>query len=115
MSERFTTIQQLADHINNEGVSSFMSDQDWNFSYSGAGCDWYLEIGSYTYHVECVHEAGGGEGGTEAAQSVFKVDLGQPGEFLRINYSYYSHVGYDFESAEAKVVGCREVMVKVYD
>ena len=115
MSERFTTIQQLADYINNEGVSSFMDSQNWDFSYSGEGCEWYLEIDDETYTVTCVHESGGGEGGAESCQSVFEVLGMERGRFLRVDYRYYSHDGFNFDGAECKVVGCREVMVKVYD
>lgn len=115
MSERFNTLQELADYINNEGVSSFMDIQNWDFAHIGEGCEWYLEIDDETYTVTMVHESGGDEGGTQAAQSVFEVLGMERGKFLRVDYRYYSQNGYDFDCAECRVVGCREVMVKVYD
>jgi hypothetical protein len=60
---------------------------------------------------ESLEQDGGGEGGTEHCEFIFK----WKGEIYRLTYRYYSHHGYDFDYAEMATVKPVEKMVTVYE
>lgn len=63
-----------------------------------------------------IHHLGGGEGGTEYCELVFRwPDNGTENELVKIVYSYRSYDGYDFSYAEFFWVTPKEKVVTVYE
>jgi hypothetical protein len=63
------------------------------------------------FDISLVEQDGGGEGGSEYCSSVLKIG----DKFFRINYTYQSHVGFDFwEGSPAQEVHPQKVEVIKY-
>ncbi|MNK14408.1 hypothetical protein D3C87_325310 [compost metagenome] len=74
----------------------------------------FLKYGSGRYdtdRVVFITKEGGGEGGTEDVFSVINVD----GVLYRVNYSYRSYDGYEFDYAEVSIVKPVDRMVTFYE
>lgn len=63
------------------------------------------------FEVEHIGQEGGGEGGSEYCYAVIKVG----DKFYKIEYSYYSHQGYDTDDAELVEVFPKQKTVTVYE
>lgn len=61
--------------------------------------------------IVLVEQDGGGEGGSENCYSILKID----GVFYKVNYSYYSHHGFDTEFACVSIVEPKKKLVTVYE
>lgn len=63
------------------------------------------------FEVEHIEQEGGGEGGSEYCYAVIKVGE----KFYKIEYSYYSHDGYDTRDAELLEVFPKQQTITVYE
>lgn len=63
------------------------------------------------FEVDFVEQEGGGEGGSEYCYSILKIGE----KFYKIEYSYYSHAGYETEDAELVEVSAKQQTVTVYE
>ena len=61
--------------------------------------------------VEFIEQKGGHEGGSEYCYSVFKID----GTYYKVEYSYYSHNGFETDYAEVSIVYPKEKTITVYE
>ncbi len=68
--------------------------------------DSYLSNNNY----EFIHQDGGGEGGTEYCETVFKLNE----TYYKMEYSYYSHHGYDFDNVSISEVTPSQKTITVY-
>ena len=60
---------------------------------------------------EFIDQDGGGEGGSEYCEMVFKWN----GQLYKITYNYYSHQGYEWDYGSIYTVEAKEKTVTVYE
>jgi hypothetical protein len=82
-------------------------------STGNCGINTYEIVEGYVSHndYEHIYQEGGGEGGAEYCESVFK----WKGKYYKITYNYYSYTGYRFDSAEMGEVFPTEKTITVYE
>lgn len=81
--------------------------------------DYIQEVGGEYFvcgaKVITVEQYGGGEGGGEYCHAIVAfVNTDESVDYMKVNYNYYSHHGYDFDSAYATEVVPRQVIVTKY-
>lgn len=81
-------------------------DSGWGFEFHDALMEGYEDNG-----IELLEQDGGGEGGSENCYSVLLVN----GVYYRVNYRYYSHIGFETDDATVTIVTPREKTIIVYE
>lgn len=100
-------IISLSDFIGNLKDSDGNEGDHYDLICYGSGKDFTFR----DLPVECIEQKGGGEGGSEYCYSILKI-----GESLyMIEYSYYSHHGYDYDDSNLYLVEPKQKMVTVYE
>ena len=61
--------------------------------------------------VGFIEQDGGYEGGSEYCYSVFEID----DTYYKVEYSYYSHYGFDTNHAQVSIVSPKEKTIIVYE
>lgn len=61
--------------------------------------------------VTCIEQSGGGEGGSQDCHTVLKIG----DEFYRIDYTYFSYCGFEYDESELYLVEPVERVVTVYE
>jgi len=109
-------IEELFPHLNEEDIAKFDAlDLDYTeesllVELVDGGC--YQEDINEILEYKHIEQEGGGEGGAEDCHTVFKVK----GKFFRVDYSYYSHYGSNYDNIVNSLteVFPKEVTVTVY-
>ncbi len=107
MAEKsFHVLQELVLEIWNEGreEDDFIEDYEFREFLNGYGPDDHER-------VTFIEQEGGGEGGAEYCYAVIKVD----DVFYKVEYSYASYDGYNWDYATASEVKPVERMVVFYE
>ncbi len=104
MTITFKEIKESYNAATGEDVDEYSFADGLGF-YSNDEKKWEKDHGYQHFDQE-----GGGEGGAEYCFTIFEFD----GKILKLEYSYYSHHGYDFGCAEIKEVTASEKTVTVY-
>lgn len=85
-SSKWKEFRSVVDYIDDEGDSELLFMMAEGGVYSAVDID-------KVFGYDNVMQEGGGEGGAEHCEAVFKFD----GKFYKVEYSYASHCGHDFD------------------